>query len=147
MLFPLAGNPKPLALDGCVDRYTCRTPHFHMQSYCTAQTTCAPDSRSLQGSSLSCVPKKLFFIHPASHGTLNTSISSLSSTSPCVTFVYLSDSGPVVHASIHPLQKIHGRMALPRNIKLSQELEEQVLSPNESRINIVRIARQARNYK
>ena len=28
-----------------------------------------------------------------------------------------------------------------------RELEEQVLSPNESRINIVRIARQARNHR
>ena len=25
-----------------VDRYTCRTPHFHMHSHCTVQTPCAP---------------------------------------------------------------------------------------------------------
>ena len=44
-----------LAIDwGCVDRCTYRTPHFHMNSHCTVQTTCAP------GSSLSCVPKEVF---------------------------------------------------------------------------------------
>ena len=34
-----------------VDRYTCRTPHFHVHSHCTVQTTCA------LGSSLSRGPK------------------------------------------------------------------------------------------
>ena len=39
---------------GSVDRYTCRTPHFHMYSHCTdhtAQMTC------VHGSILSCVSK------------------------------------------------------------------------------------------
>ena len=43
-----------------------------------------------------------------------------------VEFVDLSDSRPVVHASIYP-RKIHGRMALPRNSTLPQ-----VMSPKGS---------------
>ena len=54
MPFSLAGNWIPWQSTGGVDRYTCRTPHFHM--YChstnhTAQMSC------VRGSSLSCAPK------------------------------------------------------------------------------------------
>ena len=56
MLFRLPESELFLAIDGRgVDRYTCRTPHFHMYSHCTdhtAQMTC------VHGSSLSWVSKK-----------------------------------------------------------------------------------------
>ena len=69
---------------GGVDRYTCRTPHFHMHSHCTVQATCVPWLKGPKGSSLSCVPET--FTHPrvmfhlAPHSTLNTSTCSLSPT-------------------------------------------------------------------
>ena len=37
--FSLAGNLNSLAIDGEVDGYTCRTPHFLMHSPCTALRT------------------------------------------------------------------------------------------------------------
>ena len=72
-----------------VDRYTCRTPHFHMYSRSadrTAQMTCVHGSRGSTSSSPNCVPKTYthprVMFHLAPHRTLNTSTSSLSPTSP-----------------------------------------------------------------
>ena len=81
-----------LAIDGGVDRYTCRTPHFHMYSHSTehsAQMTC------VQRLKTSCAPKKTFLhprvtVHSLLHATLSTSSPSLPSTSP----VLLSSCSP-----------------------------------------------------
>ena len=107
-----------------VDRYTCRTPHFHMYSHSTdhtAQMTC------VHGSSLRCVPKigqsSTRHVSPcASQYTEHQHKFSLTYLS-CVTVVLFSESRPVVHASICPL----GRMVLLRN-----STPPQVMSPKES---------------
>ena len=76
-----------------VDRYTCRTTHFHMHSHCTVQTTCAPGSRGTRLKT-NCVPKTFThpraMFHPTPHSTLNTSTSSLSP----ISHVLLSSSSP-----------------------------------------------------
>ena len=58
------------------DRYTCRTPRFHMRSHCTAQTTRAPWLK-LAGLKVELRPKIGFhphvMLHLAPHSTLNTS--------------------------------------------------------------------------
>ena len=73
-----------------------------------AHMTCVQGSRSLQGSSLSCVAKKKSSTrHVSSCASKHTehqhkfSLIYLS----CVAFVYLSDPRPVVHASIYPLYR------------------------------------------
>ena len=84
------GNRRGVKTDTLAARhiFTCTvTPTDH-----TAQMTCVQGSRSLQGSSLSCVSKIVFIskivfhlrvmCHLAPQSTLNTSTSSLSSTSP-----------------------------------------------------------------
>ena len=117
MLFSLAGNLNFLAIDGCVDRYTCRTPHFHMQSHCTEQTTCVHGARCLTSSSPNCVPKhSLIYPHTEhqhkvlSHSHLLWYIRLLLRLQTCC---------PRIH---WPTAKIHGRMALPRNAHLSQAM-------------------------
>ena len=78
-------------LGHCVDRYTCRTPYFHMHSHCTVQTTCVP---MLKGLKTNCVSKLVIhprvMFHLALDRTLNTSTSALSPTSP----VLLSSFSP-----------------------------------------------------
>ena len=81
----------------CVDRYTCRTPHFHMYSHSTdhtAQITCVHGSRSWKAQVCVASPKKVshprVMFHFAPRSTMNTSTSSLSPTSP----VLLSSSSP-----------------------------------------------------
>ena len=78
---------------GCVDRYTCRTPHFHMYGHFTdhtAQVTCVHVLKA-QGIFV----RRKAFLHPRVmvgpllHATLSTSPPSLSSTSPV-----LSSSSP-----------------------------------------------------
>ena len=89
-----------------VDRYTCRTPHLHMHSHCTVQTTSVPWLKGLSKLKTSCVPKT--FTHPRVMFHLEPQYTehqhkfSLTYLS-CVTVVYFSDRRPVVHASIHPL--------------------------------------------
>ena len=67
------------------DRYTCPTPHLHMHSHCTVQTTCVPWLKGLQ-SSRRVVCQKHSLIHASCFilrlSTLNTSTGSLSPTSP-----------------------------------------------------------------
>ena len=43
--FEFPGNRREV-----LDRYTYRTPHFHMHSHCTVQTTCVPWLMGLEGS-------------------------------------------------------------------------------------------------
>ena len=72
-----------------VDRYTCRTPHFHMYSHCTDQTA----------------RMKFETRHVSSFAARDTehqhkfSLTCLS----CVTVIHFSDPRPVVLASIYPL--------------------------------------------
>ena len=115
----------------CVDRYTCRTPHFHMHSHRTAQTTCAPWLKELAGLKFELRPKIVFhprvMFHLALHSTLNTSTSSLSYL-PLLCDIRL----PLRHQTCCPrihlsAVKNHGRMALPRITNLSQ-----VMSPRGS---------------
>ena len=86
------GNSKT-DMEHCVDIYTCCTSHFHMNSHCTAQTSCAPGSRSINKLKTNCVPKTFthprVMFHPAPHSTLNTSTSSLSAS-------------PLMHSSTSP---------------------------------------------
>ena len=62
-----------------VDRYTCRTPHFHMYSRCTNHTA---QMHVYIGSSPSCAPKIMCYpcvmFHPAPQMTRNTCTSALS---------------------------------------------------------------------
>ena len=102
--FSLAGKWIPWHSTVRVDRYTCRTPHFHMHSHCTdhtAQMTC------VHGSSLSSVSRighsstrhvSLW----ASHYTEHQHQFSLAYLT-CVTVVLFSEPRSVVHASIYPL--------------------------------------------
>ena len=93
-----------LAIDGEVDRYTCRTPHVHMYSHCTdhtAQITC------VHGSGLSCVSKiglsSTRHVSPcASQYTEHQHKFSLTYLS-CDTVVFFSEPRPVVHASMYSL--------------------------------------------
>ena len=93
----------PWQSTGSADRYTCRTPHFHMYSHCTdhtAQMTC------VHGSSLSCVPKighsTTRHVSPcASQYSEHQHKFSLTYLS-CVTVVFFSEPRPFVHASIYP---------------------------------------------
>ena len=101
----LLKNPKSDCSE-IVDRYTCRTPHFHIYSHHTdhtAQTTC------VHGSRLSCVPKKRSVIHASwfalcltVHWALPHRIS-LTYLS-CVAVVFFSQPRPVVHVSNYPRQ-------------------------------------------
>ena len=94
ILFRLPEIRIPWQSTGGVDRCTCRTPHFHMYSRCTVQTTCVPWLKEPEGSRR-IVSQKTFthpriMFHLAPHNTLNTSTSSLSPTSP----VLLSSASP-----------------------------------------------------
>ena len=92
-----------------VDRYTCRTPHFHMYSHCTdhtAQMTLA------HGSSLSCVPQNASSIHAscstlrlAAHWTPALVLSRLSLSCYCRPRLQTQTCCPRIHLSI---VKIHG---------------------------------------
>ena len=110
-----------------VDRYTCRTPHFHMYSHCTDHTA---QMTFAHGSSLSCVPKMR---HPS---TRHVSPCALQHTEHQHKFslAYLScycrprlqtqTCCPRIHLSI---VKIHGRIVLLRN-----STPPQVMSPRRS---------------
>ena len=90
-----------------VDRYTCRTPHFHMYSHCTdhtAQMTCAHWLRSWKAQDELCAGKKHSFIHASclardTEHFLTFSFLYLS----YVIVVLFSEPRPVVHTSIYPL--------------------------------------------
>ena len=91
----LAGNLNSLAIDGEVQTDTpAARPHFHMYSRCTVQMTSVlwlkgPEgSRRIVSQNTFTHPRVMF--HLAPHNTLNTSINSLSPTSP----VLLSSSSP-----------------------------------------------------
>ena len=102
-----------------VDRYTCRTPHFHMYSHCTDQTA---QLHVHIGSSL-----RRVMSHPLLHATLNTSTSSLSHLPilcHCHPLLRSQTCRPRVHSST---VKIHGGVALLRNFILPQ-----VMSPRRS---------------
>ena len=100
---PLASEKVQGNLRQCVDRYTCRTPHFHMYSHCTdhtAQVTCV---QLAQGR---IVHRKTFLhprvmVHPLMHATLSTSSLFLFHLS-CITVVLFSEPRPVVHVSNYP---------------------------------------------
>ena len=93
-------------MHGSVDRYTCRTPHFHMYSHCTdhitqmtcvhwLKTSCAPKN----------IPSSMRHVSPfAARDTehfLTFSFFYLS----CVTVVLSSEPRPVVHVSSYPLRR------------------------------------------
>ena len=113
-----------------VDRYTCRTPHFHMDSHCTIQTTCVSWFKGLKGSRR-IVCQKHSLIHasyftlrltahltPAqvlSHQPLLCYYRPLLRTQICCRRIRLSTA------------KIRGRMVLLRN-----STSPQVMNPRES---------------
>ena len=110
MLFSLAGNLNSLAIDkGCVDRYTCRTPHFHMYSRCTDHTA---RMHVYFGSSLSCVPNmghsSTRHVSLCASQYTEHSTSSLSLTSPVLLSSFSPDPDLLsTHLFIHcedPLQ-------------------------------------------
>ena len=106
--FSLASNWIPWQSTGIVDRYTCRTPHFHMHSHCTEQTTCVPwlklkrpkaqdELRAKIGHSStrhvsSCASQYTEHQHKFSPTYLS-----------CVSVVLFSEARLVVHASTYPL--------------------------------------------
>ena len=103
MPFSLAGNWIPWQSTGGVDRYTCRTPHFHMYSHSTnhtAQMTC------VHGSSLSCVPKighsSTRHVSPCFSQYIKHQHKFSLIYISCVTVVLFSEPRPVVHASSYP---------------------------------------------
>ena len=53
-----------LTIDGCVDRYTCRTPHFHMYSRCHSTDDMCSLAQGAWGLKTNCVPKN---IHSSTH--------------------------------------------------------------------------------
>ena len=117
-----------LAIGGDVDRYTCRTPHFHMYSHSTdhtAQRTC------VHGSSSSCVPKigqsstvSCFILRLTAQRTPAQVLSHLPLLCYCRPLLRIQTCCPRIHLSA---VKIHGRMVFLRN-----STPPQVKSPKES---------------
>ena len=95
-----------------VDRYTCRTPPFHMHSHCTVETTCVPWLKGLESSRrIVCQNFHTSTRHVSPCASQYTehkhkfSPNYLSS----VTDVIFSEPRPVVHASIYSLQRSTAR--------------------------------------
>ena len=93
------------AIDGGVDRYTFRTPHFHMYSHSTdhtAQMTCVQrlkDELCAEKNIPSSTRHGSSFAARDTEHFLAVSFFYLS----CVVVVFFSEPGPVVHVSINPL--------------------------------------------
>ena len=98
-----------------VDRYTCRKPHFHMHSHCTAQITCFLWLKLR-------IVRPEYVIHPrvmfhlAPHCILNTSTSSLSH----LPLLCCCRPLTLIPDLLSPIPSIHGRSAVPWNINPPQ---------------------------
>ena len=106
-----------LAIDKleCVDRYTCRTLHFHMYSDCTGH---AARMHVYIGTSLSCVPK----IGHSSTRPVSPCASQYTEHMHKFSLTYFSCRKQTCCPRIHlSTVKIHGRMVLPRSSNPPQE--------------------------